>query len=898
MSLSFAAIPAMAQQADQTPQKIEKIEVTGSSIKRVEGESALPVTIIKREEIVRSGVTTAAELLNRISANNTGGYAETTAIGDQGSPGFAGASLRGLGSNATLVLLNGRRVSNFAFGNTGGFSNGSADLNAIPLAAIERVEVLKDGASSLYGTDAIGGVINFILRNDYRGFEGTAYYGNSQAGGGQKKRATLTGGIGDLDTQKFNIFGTLDYQKSGRLRAQDRAFSKTALIRHADGTVDKTSANSFPANIYDPYGAGFVNPTAAEGCRPPASLKRTPASGSCRFDYASVIDIIDPSERTNAIVRGVLQIAPDHQLYAEGTYSRNRYQFVISPTPASFATTHADPVTGATAHILYPAGGPFYPGLGITPAVPGLTPGPIDLFYRTFELGGRADVSTTEAYRGVFGAKGTFVGWDYDTALLYSKSKGTDVFTTGYVSENRLIAAMATGLINPFDFNNAQGQALLQSTQISNVPTRTSETTTKSVDGKVSKELAQLPAGPLALALGADYRRETLADIFDPIVSSGDILGGGGALKSSTGSRNVKGTFAELNVPIIKNFETTLSARYDKYSDFGSTVNPKIAFRWQPAKTFLARASYGKGFRAPSLYDIFTPVQTGNTANANSDFVRCPVTANAAQDCNIQFNTRTGGNPALKPENSEQATLGFVFEPTERTSIGIDFYKINKSQNISTLTDSVIFASAASQAKYEANGTITRFPGTQVVNGVTLPLPIAFVNLFTTNLGNIHTDGIDLDATYKGPATDIGRFSVNFSGTYVHKFEIQLEQGGVYTENAGIFFNGGPVIRWQHYLAFNWDQGPWAATLAQNFQLGYGDDAAPPERRVTSYETYDLYGSWSGIKNLTLALGVRNLLDRDPPYSRQGQTFPVGYDPRYTDPRGRFFYGSVTYAFK
>ena len=125
-----------------------------------------------------------------------------------------------------------------------------------------------------------------------------------------------------------------------------------------------------------------------------------------------------------------------------------------------------------------------------------------------------------------------------------------------------------------------------------------------------------------------------------------------------------------------------------------------------------------------------------------------------------------------------------------------------------------------------------------------------------------------------------------------------MEQGGIYTENAGIFFNGGPVIRWQHYLAFNWDQGPWAATLAQNFQLGYGDDAAPPERRVTSYETYDIYGSWSGIKNLRLALGVRNLLDRDPPYSRQGQTFQVGYDPRYTDPRGRFFYGSVTYAFK
>ena len=888
MALTLAAVPnAMAQQA---PQTVERIEVTGSAIRSVEGETALPVTIIRREEIERSGVTTAAEVINRLSSNNTNGYAETTGLGDQGNPGFAGASLRGLGSNATLVLLNGRRLANFAFGGTGLASNGSVDLNSIPLAAIERIEVLKDGASALYGSDAIGGVINFILRKDFHGAEATVYYGTSEAGGGQKKRATITGGFGDLETNRFNILASVDYQQSGELRARDREFSKTAYIVRDDGTVDKTSSQAFPANILDPN-LGFVNPVT--GCVPPLSFKRNP-NDSCRFDYASVIDIIDPSEKTGTVLRGVLQLAPNHQFYADGTYSRSRYRFVVSPTPASELTTHADPVTGTAAPIIYPAGGRFYPGLGLTPAIPGLTPGDLNVYYRTLELGGRTDVSTVEAYRGVIGLKGILAGWDYDTGLLYSKNTAKDVFTSGYVSENALIAAMATGNINPFGFNDSAGLALLKSSEI-HAPTRDSSGTTTSIDAKVSKELFNLPAGPLAFAVGVEARREKLNDEFAPIVSSGDILGGGGALQSTSGSRNVKALYTEFGIPIVKNLDATVSARYDKYSDFGSTTNPKVAIRWQPTRRFLARASYGTGFRAPSLFDLITPLQTANTANADSDPIRCPVTG-APGDCAIQFNTRTGGNPSLKPEKSEQATLGIVLEPTDSISMSIDLYKINKSQNINALTDSAIFGNFA---KYDApGGSVHRFPGTQVVNGVTLPGAISFIDLFTTNLGNIHTDGVDIDVVYRLPRTDVGRLTFALNGTYVHKFEMQLEQGGPYTENAGAFFNGGPVIRWQHYLTLNWDSGLWAATLAQNFQLGYGDDGAPPERRVASYETYDIYGAFSGIKNLRLALGIKNLLDRDPPYSRQGQTFPVGYDPRYTDPRGRFFYGSVTYAFK
>jgi iron complex outermembrane receptor protein len=404
-----------------------------------------------------------------------------------------------------------------------------------------------------------------------------------------------------------------------------------------------------------------------------------------------------------------------------------------------------------------------------------------------------------------------------------------------------------------------------------------------------------LSAGPLSLALGGEYRREELEDLFAPVVSGGDLLGFGGALQGSTGSRKVSALFTEVNVPIIKGLEAALSVRHDDYSDFGQTTNPKIAFRWQPAKAFLARASYGKGFRAPTLADLYTSQQTGNTANNHDDPLRCPSTG-LTTDCNLQFNNRTGGNPNLKPEKSEQATLGLVIEPFQALSVALDFWKINKSQQIGVLSDDTIFADLP---KYEANGTVQR--GTVEPNRPTLPGPIVFVNQFTVNLGSLRSDGVDLDLNYRTPKTDWGRFGFNLTGTYIRKFQFQTEQNGAYFNNVGVFFNGAPIFRWQHYAALTWDMGPWAATLAQNFQTGYTDEAPDVNgnpRRVDENMTWDLQGQYSGIKNLKFTLGIRNLFDEDPPFSNQGQTFPVGYDPRFTDPRGRFYYSSINYSFK
>src|SRR2546421_322518 len=213
-AMTVAATPVYAQQA----QKIEKIEVTGSNIKRIEGESALPVTVINRQDIEKTGATTAAELLNTLSAVSAGGYSLSQGIGEAGRPGNTSVSLRGLGDTNTLILLNGRRLANYAFSITGGATN----LNQIPVSAIERVEVLKDGASAIYGTDAIGGVINFILRKDFQGAEVNTNYFATEQGGGNNGRINVTAGVGDLASNKYNIFITADYFKQHSLKASQR----------------------------------------------------------------------------------------------------------------------------------------------------------------------------------------------------------------------------------------------------------------------------------------------------------------------------------------------------------------------------------------------------------------------------------------------------------------------------------------------------------------------------------------------------------------------------------------------------------------------------------------------------------------------------------------------------
>jgi iron complex outermembrane recepter protein len=884
------ALPAMAQQ----PAARERIEVTGSNIKRVEGETALPVTVITREEIQNSGVQTVQDILERLPTNMS--FGSFNEAGGEGSllVGFTGASLRGFGTNRTLVLINGKRVAPYALSNQIG---GGADLSAIPVSVIERVEILKDGASAVYGTDAIAGVINFILRKDFRGVEATATLLDTEHGGARQTRYTASLGLGDLSKDRWNVFFTADHLKQDPLKAADRAISHTAYIPGLG--YDRTSGNSLPANISQPGGfSGTRNPTipfpggaTSSSCLPPFSFPTAGSPFQCRFDFASVIEIIPNFTKDNFMGRAAIQLAPDHQAFVEASYYKGTFDNRISPTPAGPGTVHFS-VNNAT---VFP-GTPFYPTAYIASLPGGNIHLPILVSYRTIELGPRFDEANVNQSRFVAGLQGVIAGWDYSTSLNYTENQQTDTYKGGYVSETRLGALIQNGTVNPFGLNTGAALTAMQGAQITGDASK-NKAKNYGWDAKISNEIMQLPAGPLAVALGVDYRKEKLDLINADFLSSGDIWGGGGAIPSLTGvDRTVSAFFGELNIPILRNLEMNVAARMDHYSDFGSTTNPKVTLRWTPTRELLVRGAYGTGFRAPTLYDLFQPFLITNTAGSYDDPIRCPVTG-LVTDCNLQFNAKQGGNAALQPEKSKQWYAGLVFEPNNQMSIGVDYYKIYIRNLISAITDSTIFSDFA------------RYAPTQVVRGPVdphfpnLPGPIAFVLENTVNVGKQSTSGIDVDTTYRFPSTSVGRFTVKYNGAYVMSWKQQTFDNTDYPDfvgQGGSLVGNGAIPRYRHYATLDWTSGPWGATLAQSYQDSYkeADFVTGGERRVGTYEIYDIQGRWTGWKYLSLKLGVRNIFDRAPPVSNQENTFQAGYDPSYGDPRGRMYYGTIQVSFK
>jgi iron complex outermembrane recepter protein len=925
--------------AQTTPQRIE---ITGTATKRIEAEGAQPITVITREDIAKSGATTAAELLDRISSNNGGGYNQVLAIGDGARPGFAGASLRGLGSNTTLVLLNGRRLAVYAF------DGGGTDLNSIALGAIERVEVLRDGASALYGTDAIAGVMNFITRKDFTGFDGTVALRSPEKSGGKATNASLTAGFGDMAKGGFNVFGNLTYDKYDALKASQRDFAKTSFLPNAPGGVfNRTSGNTYPASIFIP-GVGTVNPGVPD-CLPPASFQTSP-TGPCRFDYASVIDILPPQEKIGGLIRATLQLSPNLELYAEANKTQTTTTFNISPTPASGATTfNGDP-------LLYPAGGKWYP-TAVNPATgtrqPGLlwyTPatndgtatyfqpltGDLDIFWRTVDAGPRANESRADQDRFLLGARGTIFGkWDYDIGAMKSTSKATESYVGGLFSETKLLRSTCTNTtipcgplnptytpgtmdpaINPFGANDAAGLAALKATQIL-APVRLSKSTRESVDGKISGELGSLAGGPIAVAVGFERRTEKYDDQPQAVLRSGDIIGGGGDQAPVTGKRTVSAVFGELALPVFKGFEAIAQARYDKYSDFGSTTNPKVGIRWTPMRELVVRASTGTGFRAPTLPDLLAPTtQTNTGGNYNDPYYEAvvgdcfdaagnPTAVNNPRFCNAQLTVKQGGNTNLKPEESRQRSLGIVFQPTKDIQIGVDLWNIRMEKQIgipdadARLAD-FIFPFLADQslsydpatAKLTAAGKAALragATGTGIVRNATTG-NLDFVSSQFDNIATSDVKGVDISIDAVLARTSMGEFRGNMEATYIDSWK----QDG--NEFAGVYASFGPVVRWKHSVGIEWRRGAWNVGLTQRWQSGYRD--AGDARDVGSYELADLNVSYKGIKNLTLRFGIDNIMDRIPPYTRQDDYFHVGYDPTYGNPLGRTYRFAAQYVFK
>jgi iron complex outermembrane receptor protein len=897
---------------------VQRVEITGSSIKRVDAETSEPVTVIKADDLKKQGVTTVEQIMQNVSAMQVQQTA-SQAIG-AGTGGGSFADLRGLGANKTLVLLNGRRIANSAF------DSSAPDLNTIPFGAIERVEVLRDGASALYGTDAISGVINFITRKDYRGGTITLGLDAPQHPGGAEHSANVGGGFGDYDKDGFNIFAFADFNNQAAITSNQRPYYQQQYLKNK---TYAPSGTTFPAtwlgstNVHPGFQGDGATPFGGPACLNSQNLYNNSATlpNKCGEITSNFIQFVPATQKVSGLLNAAFKINENNKFNLEAFVSQSKVNAQTAPVP--YGALYMHPTDK------------YFPGNGITPLPAGTTltadqqghPGMLNddaLFikYRTVPLGNREDDNTATQGRFSASLEGNLADWDYNVALTLNTNKVQDFLKQGYsdinvVAHQDLDANSATyggyfldPRINPFGANDAAGTALLNSAVAHGVLLYGSGTV-KVVDGHASRDLGDwLHAGrPAAIALGFEARNEKFTQQANPPVAEAVIASTGiDPATFNSGKRDVYAGFFELNVPLIKSLDVTVAARYDKYSDFGNTTNPKVSFRFQPSKSFLLRGSYSTGFRAPSLYDLnaaqtYTNSSGGQNDPANTTLVPdpahpgkfiCQANAGHPQACNNQFEELSGGNTALKPEKSKNATLGIVLEPFNDFTAEFDLYHISFTNQISVLSDSDLFdpaqfATFSKYFHYNAAGDLstdgTQCPGSNC----------GYVSTQNQNLGGVKTDGVDIALNYRLNAGRVGKLNFGLQSTWVHSFKYQNLPNGPYIQNVGIWSGTGPVFRWQHNAIIDWNLDQFSLGLAVHNKAGYVD--INPAYKVSSYTTMDLYGTYAMAKGVSLTLGVRNLADSKAPFTFQTQKFQTGYDPRFADPTGRTFYGRATYSF-
>ena len=922
---SLLAIAPGAFAQDTT---VQRVEITGSSIKRVDAETSVPVTVISADQLKKAGVTSVEQVLQNISSVQVS-LTSAQAVG-AGTGGGSYADMRGLGPNKTLVLLNGRRLANSAF------TAAAPDINTIPFAAIERVEVLRDGASALYGTDAIAGVINFITRKDYHGGTVTLGVDSPQHPGGAQHEAQAGFGFGDLDKDGLNVFGFVGFQQQAAIKSGQRH-----LAPHLT-----TSGTTFPATIFLQNGTTgastkytpFAGPA---GCTDPSL---TPGGlNACGEDTSTFVQYVPASQRVSGLMNASFKVNQNNTFSFEAFVAHSQVNAQIAPVP--YVPVFIDPSSA------------YYPGKGITPLPPvagftmgadqvDATPGSfytnlgtgtgnqgrVGARFRDLVNGYREDDNSTTQGRFSAALEGSIGEWDYNVAATLNTTRTQDLLVHGYSDENVLAPVdndptsatfgynILDPRINPFGAQSAAGLAVLKSAQKVGV-LQYGNGTVKDVDGHMSRDLGDfLHAGrPAAIAVGFEYRNEKFLNQANHDYAAQVIASTGVDPNTfNAGKRDVYAAYTELNLPVVKSLDLTAALRYDHYSDFGSTVNPKVSFRFQPAKAFLLRGSFSTGFRAPSLYELNAANTFTNSTGGMSDPVNCPngvpLNGHAINDVcsyaaggnpadptatnSIQFVDKTGGNTALKAEKSKNTTFGLVLEPINNLTAEFDVYDIRITKEVGVLPDTYLYTPAG-YAAFPGNFHYTGGnPQTGSLSESPQQCPnCGYVDELNQNIGAVHTNGVDIALGYKADAGSIGRFNFGLQSTWVHSYKYELVPGGGYTEAVGIFSGGlgQPVFRWQHNLTVDWNLSAVSLGLAVHHKTGYLDN--DPSRSVSAYTTEDLYATYAAAKGFSFTVGVKNLADRNPPYTNYTGLFQQGYDPRFYDPTGRTFYARGTYSF-
>ncbi len=868
----------------------DRLVVTGSNIS--EAPPFVPETIFNRETIERTGARSLGDFFQLLPQNSGATFTENQ--NDSLAPGAAAVALRGLSPDATLVLLNSRRVAPYPFAQAG--ITAFVDLNSLPLAGIQQIDILRDGASAIYGTDAIAGVVNVRLLQKFDGTLASFGYGNTTDTDTSEYRSSVITGFND-EKRGIELVLVADYFHRNALFQVDRFFSRS---------IDQTrqGGSSFLSSVANP--GTIFDPVTGDPLKVPADSDGTPTvdefePGRNRFDRAPFQPLVPETERYGVYTRAKVRLAPAVDLFTEFSYRHIFTKQELAPAP----------IEGDVENISVPAANPFNPfGEDVV------------FRYRVTEAGPRFDEIDSDVYRLVTGVNVHLPGsWELESAFLYSETDIEDQ-TSNNLSRSAVIAALAdpnpATSLNVFgagdDVNNPD---TIDSLRVAT--TRNGQSRLFGWDARLTGSLFALPAGNLLTAIGLEYRYEDLDDHFDPFATSGGVIDLNST--SANGNRDIIAGSAEFYVPIVSgdmaipaihSLEAQVAVRAENYSDFGTTANPKIGMAWEPVPDWLlVRASYSTGFRAPSLVQSSTGSLT--FSQELQDTRRFEVTG-APEDESQPIQILSGGNPNLDAEDSENFSAGFVLTPPVVPGLrfSADFFRIEVDDAIASLDPQFILDNEA-----DFPGFVVRSAPSATDQALGIPGSVLLVNTSFQNLGFVKVQGFDAALEYITPRTPIGTFSLRLDGAYLDSFEQQANDAEPVRELIGTFarpkFRGRAQAGWriggfEAITTFNYTDSyeditndrtvDYSTTFDVLLEYRFGNRPEIQPEPVTDKKMVVERGSSSGhrfnpLDDLAVRVGVRNIFDDPPPFSNNVAGYPVPLE----DPRQRFIFFDIEKKF-
>lgn len=939
-----SAAGVYAQEASSDDGKVERVVITGSNIKSVQAETASPVQVIKKEDIQRQGVTNVADLINNLAASTPNGALSDINGSNSFASGGSNVTLRNMGEQSTLILLNGRRLPSYALADfTAVFTN----VDAIPIDAVERVEVLKTGASAIYGSDAVAGVINIITKQNYQGIDVSADRTQSEHGDifGTSK-ASITAGFGDLDKDGYNVLMNADYYKrqnvmwTGLLQ-----YTNPALLKYSP-SFGSYSSYSYPGNIID-----GPNSQPVAGC--PANLI---IGGLCKYNRYAQFQAVPNSERASFYSTGTLNLGGGTQAFGEVLYSKISTGYIDAKPYYGDSLNPvywANPRTGQSLVFNY---------LGLLASSP-LNPTGDDgvgFRYRFADAPAYQNVKSDE-YRVLGGLRGTVKGFDWETAVGFMGSK-TDTYQQGSFSSSgfiqtigdyRNIAAntnpyvsLSYNTTDPNFFNQPGGYRPGQANSAAVLNTlfpvfgQSGKNSQAFADGKITGDLFALPAGNVGFAFGGEIRHESYTITPSANLLAGDIVGLG--ISSSDASRNTMALYTEFSIPVVKNFELSAAARMDKYPDLSAHFSPRLAFRYTPNDSILFRGTIENGFRAPNLIESATSLKT-SFSPGTTDPLRCQqatalsndLNAKAAalspsdpqvalllamaesvysNECSFGLATKTTNNPSLQPETSRSISVGMVIEPIKGYSASLDYWHIDRKNTIGLPATSQVLNGGPLPAGVAINRATLNpaadptFSAAEIAQYGVTSGPLTGLSNMMENLTEQITSGVDAGFKIRQKISNFGTLNISGDGTYLISYKDSSISD--ITENlAGQYgyshFNGN--------LTVGIDHGPVSTGLRWNYNRGYSlhlgasdqtwNPATCAENKVTACyvapsQTVDYFFSYTGIKNAVIGLNVINIFNQQAAADLRAFTVGGIIPTSLQDAQGRMVRLSLNYKFK